>query len=619
MTTIFHEIIDDSLRAQQLYLQRNLNPDAGAEALRIAYQGVEGNFSQLAARKYFADRETLSTFTGYSTFADVVRTVEQGAADYGLLPVENTTAGVINEVYDLLLSTKLSIVGEEFFEIRHCLLAIEDVSLSKIRRVLSQWQALGQCSRFLAQLENCHKEPMVDTAMAVRQVKENQDLSQAAIASEEAAQLYGLKVIKRNITDQPENLTRFIVVAAKPVSVDLRIPAKTSLIIATAHEAGALLEALVVMQRHGINMTKLESRPRKGTRFDYVFYVDFEGNVAEPRVEDALTQLRGATSFLKILGTYPIEQRKKTAPTVETLVGSPRSDRASQDAREPATWVSDARALRSADSARPSPQLASREAKGHDTVLRIGDVLLGGPQLVVVAGPRAVESKEQILTCAQQVKECGGQVLSGGCFNTLDVPDGSQGAGFHGLGWQGLEMLAEAGRRYALPVLSEIMAPADVERAAELLDILMIGHLNMHNYPLLSEVGGVHRAVMLQRGMSASLEQLLDAAEFIMTRGNQQVILCEHGISSPEPTTRNTLDLGGVSILREITHLPIAVAPSRVASQVDRVLPLARAARAVGADAIMLELHPNPTRALSGAAQVLSFDEFRELVAELHQ
>ncbi len=266
VTKIFHEIIDDSVRSQQLFLQRTRNPQVEQHPWHIAYQGAEGNFSFLAAKKYFADREDSCTFTGYPEFAEVMEAVEEGVVDYGVLPVENTTAGVINEVYDLLLRTKLSIVGEEVFQIHYCLLAVDIVPLSTIRRVLSQWQTLAQCSRFLAQLENCHKEPMIDTAMAVRKVKEDQDLSQAAIASEEAARIYGLKVLERNITDQSDNLTRFIVVAPKPVAVDLRIPAKTSLIIATAHEAGALLKALVVFERHGINMTKLESRPRKGAQ-----------------------------------------------------------------------------------------------------------------------------------------------------------------------------------------------------------------------------------------------------------------------------------------------------------------------------------------------------------------
>jgi len=267
VTKIFHEIIDDSVRAQQLFLQRNRNPRPDAARLTITYQGTEGNFSHSAARQFFADREERSTFVGGSTFEDVVQAVEKGDADYGVLPVENTTAGVINEVYDLLLRTKLHVVGEEIYEINLCLVAVDRVPLSNIRRVLSQWQALAQCSRFLSQLDNCQKVPTVDTAKAVRRVKEDRDLSQAAIAGEPAAQVYGLRVLEHNISDQPENFTRFIVVAAQPIEVDSRIPAKTSMIVATAHESGALIKALVALERHGINMTKLESRPRKGSRF----------------------------------------------------------------------------------------------------------------------------------------------------------------------------------------------------------------------------------------------------------------------------------------------------------------------------------------------------------------
>ena len=167
-------------------------------------------------------------------------------------------------------------------------------------------------------------------------------------------------------------------------------------------------------------------------------------------------------------------------------------------------------------------------------------------------------------------------------------------------------------------MLTEVQSPADVERVAELADILLIGHQNMYNYPLLSEVGGVNRAVVLKRGMSATLEQLLAAAEFIMARGNQQVMLCEHGISTFETTTRNTLDLGSISLLKKLSHLPIVVDPSHAAGQRDLVLPLALASRAVGARTLMVELHPNPDQALSEGSQSLRFDEFRELVAELH-
>jgi len=613
VTRIFHEIIDDSVRSQQLVLQRHRNPQVEQRPWHIAYQGAAGNSSFLAARQYFTDREDSCTFTGYSEFAEVVEAVEEGVADYGVLPVENTTAGVINEVYDLLLRTKLSIVGEEVLQIDHCLLAIDLVPLSKIRRVLAQWQALAQCSRFLGQLENCQKEPMVDTAAAVRKVKEDQDLSQAAIASEEAARLYGLKVLERNITDQSDNLTRFIVVAPKPVAVDLRIPAKTSLIIATAHEAGALLKALVVFDQHGINMTKLESRPRKGSRFQYVFYLDFEGNIAEPRVDAALVQLRGVTSFLKILGCFPSENRQRTAPTMRSLVGSPEMV-AGDAAPDQQTGVADAED----DTARITPlesqthRLASRATKPRNTVIRVRDAEIGGTDVVIMAGPCAVESEQQIFTCARQVKECGGKVLMGGCFKPRITPHG-----FQGLGYEGLAMLAEAGRQYDLPVMTEVLSPSDVEQVAEQVDILVVGHQNMQNFSLLSELGGMQRPVVLRRGLAASLEQLLDAAEFVLSRGNQQVMLCEHGIRTFETTTHNTLDLGGISILKKMTHLPVIVDPSHAAGQRDLVVPLTLAAHAVSPHGLMIEIHPDPEHALCDGPQSLRFDSFRDLIAEM--
>ncbi len=617
VTKIFHEIIDDSVRSQQLFLQRSRNPESEQRSLHVAFQGGEGNFSSLAARKFFAEREDHGTFVGYPSFAEVVEAVEGGVADYGVLPVENTAAGVFNEVYDLLLRTKLNIVGEEVFQIQHCLLAIDVVPLSKIRRVLAQWQALAQCSRFLAQLENCHKEPMADTAIAVHKVKEDQDLSQAAIASEEAARIYGLKVLERNITDQPENLTRFIVVAPKPVAVDLRIPAKTSLIIATAHEAGALLKALVVCERFNLNMSKLESRPRKGSHFQYVFYLDFEGNIAEPRVDEALVELRGATSFLKILGCYPIANRERTAPTVRSLVGSldavhsDRSAAAQFDGSEPtaAEMNNDPSTAATKDTTHP---LASRITKHRNTCIQVGGTEIGGGDLVIFAGPSAVESEEQILACARQVKECGGKVLTGGCFKHRITPHG-----FQGLGFEGLAMLAAAGRQYDLPIMTEVSAPADAERIAELADILMVNHQDMQNFSLLSELGGMQRPVVLRRGLSASLQQLLDAAEFILARGNQQVMLCEHGISTFETTTRKTLDLGAITILKRLTHLPVIVDPTHAAGQRDLVLPLALAAQAVSPHGLMIELHPHPEQALCDGPQALRFDKFHDLIAEI--
>ena len=191
VTRVFHEIIDDSVRSQQLFLIRSVNQEKEG-VKRVGFQGIEGAYSHLAAQKFFSKSIDQVCFTGYPTFAEVVQAVEQEVEDYSFLPIENTTAGSINEVYDLLSHANLSIVGEEVFRVEHCLLAIEEAPISSIRRVLSHPQALAQCMRFLFSLKDCQREYFADTAMAVRKVKEDQDPTQAAIASEDAGKRYGL-------------------------------------------------------------------------------------------------------------------------------------------------------------------------------------------------------------------------------------------------------------------------------------------------------------------------------------------------------------------------------------------------------------------------------------------
>lgn len=230
VTRVFHEVIDDSVRLQQHYLQDVANPDASPRH-RVAIQGTVGSYSQIAAQRFFAKDTEEATVVGLSAFGEVIRACEEGDVDYAVLPIENTTAGSINEVYDLLTRTSLSIVGEELLRIEHCLFAVEEVPLHKIRRVLSQPQALAQCMKFLSGLDNCRLEYFTDTAMAVEKVKRDRDLSQAAIASEAAGRLHGLHLLQRDLADQRENFTRFLVVAPKPIVVDARIPCKTSLVI----------------------------------------------------------------------------------------------------------------------------------------------------------------------------------------------------------------------------------------------------------------------------------------------------------------------------------------------------------------------------------------------------
>lgn len=605
VTRVFHEIIDDSVRSQQLFLLKSINPEEEGMK-RVGFQGIEGAFSHLAAQKFFAKEIEQITFVGHPTFAEVVQAVEQGAVDYAFLPIENTTAGSINEVYDLLSEARLAIIGEEVFRVEHCLLVVEDVPLASIRRIFSHPQALAQCMKFLSQLENCQRESFADTAMAVRKVKEDQDLTQAAIASEDAGRRYGLKVLRRDIADQRDNFTRFLVAARQPIKVDLRIPAKTSLVITLPDEAGALARAVTVFSKHDINLSKIESRPKRGTPFQYLFYLDFQGNIADENIQIALDELSGATSFLKILGSYPVEARGKTAPSIQSMVPPKK---AAPDVA-PAAGAPEPKKSK----AKVSYKLASRETKPESTVITVRGVKIGGPDFIVMAGPCSVESKEQIFACARQVKECGGRILRGGCFKPRTSP-----YSFQGLGFPGLELLAEAGREYDLPIVTEVLSPGDVEAVAKVADILQIGARNMQNFSLLREAGKVNRPVLLKRGMMSTIDEFLNAAEYILQQGNQQVILCERGIRTFETVTRNTLDLGAIPILKHLTHLPIVVDPSHAAGQRDLVVPLALAAHAVGPHGMIVEIHPDPEKALSDGPQALRFPDFAELMREIYK
>jgi chorismate mutase / prephenate dehydratase len=297
---IFRELINDSV-AQQARL---LNGDAGGR-VRVSFQGVAHAYSDAAAQKYLAGRGLDGDLTGYRSFREAAGAVLAGDADLAVLPIENTTAGSINEVYSLLREQELYIVGEETWKVEHCLAAIGPVPLSALTKVLSHPQGLEQCGQFLQTIPNAVPTTYFDTAEALRTVSELGDPTVAAIGSVDAAQAYGLEVLRHNISDQADNFTRFVVLSAAPAPVDVRIPSKTSLILVTRHEEGALLRCLEVLAGSGHSMTKLESRPRTGRPWEYLFFVDIEGNVDDPRTAAALDELRAAALFVKVLGSYP--------------------------------------------------------------------------------------------------------------------------------------------------------------------------------------------------------------------------------------------------------------------------------------------------------------------------
>jgi chorismate mutase / prephenate dehydratase len=311
-TEIFREVIAMSVKVQEeTLLDRRVKERALGNAHRVSFQGAEGAYSHLAARKYFGDREGAMEFRGFPTFSRALREAESGAAGYAFLPIENTTAGSINETYDLLRHTELKIVGEEILEVRHCLLGLPGSSLLGITRVVSHPQALAQCARFLAELPGVTAVPFVDTAEAARHVKEAGDLTLAAIASEEAGQRHSLDILKRDIADQEENWTRFVVVSALALTPDPRIPTKTSLVFSAPHRHGALAHCLNFLDAHGLNLTKLESRPVPRHPWEYLFYVDFEGAQTEDAAARAIASLTAECPYLKVLGSYPARTTKR--------------------------------------------------------------------------------------------------------------------------------------------------------------------------------------------------------------------------------------------------------------------------------------------------------------------
>ena len=257
-------------------------------------------------------------------------------------------------------------------------------------------------------------------------------------------------------------------------------------------------------------------------------------------------------------------------------------------------------------------KLASRSFRPGGTVVKIGDVEIGGRTVVIMAGPCSVESRDQIARSAELVARAGGKVIRGGAFKPRSSP-----YSFQGLGEEGLQMMREAADRNGLLVVSEVMDHTQIPLVAAYSHILQVGARNMQNFNLLREPGKTRTPVLLKRGISATIEELLLSAEYILAGGNYDVILCERGIRTFETYTRNTMDISAIPVVKRLSHLPIVADPSHGTGRRDKVAPMARAAVAAGADGLLVEVHPDPDHALSDGAQSLRPEQFEELMAQL--
>ncbi|MDO8916304.1 MAG: 3-deoxy-7-phosphoheptulonate synthase [Coriobacteriia bacterium] len=257
-------------------------------------------------------------------------------------------------------------------------------------------------------------------------------------------------------------------------------------------------------------------------------------------------------------------------------------------------------------------KLVSREFQSEDTVVRVGGSQVGGGTLAVMAGPCSIESEAQMRTVARAIKDAGGTFLRGGAYKPRSSP-----YEFQGMGLEGLKLLREAGDEVGLPVVTEVLDVRDADTVAQWADVMQVGARNMQNFMMLEELGRIERPILLKRGLSAKLEEVLSAAEYILKGGNRDVILCERGIRTFETYTRNTLDLAGVAALKTLTHLPIIVDPSHATGRRDLIAPMCRAAIATGADGIMVEVHPDPEHARCDGPQSVDIPAFTAMMVAL--
>jgi chorismate mutase/prephenate dehydratase len=576
-------------------------PTAPTLTMTAAFEGIEGSYSHAVLDAYAARRGVTFVPMGCSSYRAVAHAVLSGRADLGLLPIDNAIAGTIREGYDALAEYELDLLAEITWRMDHRLLAVAGATLDGLREIESHPVVLAECGRFLGSLTDVRRVPVPDTGVAARDVAAAGDPARGAIASSDAARRYGLIELADTIADHPDNFTRFILFrapAAQGPSSEFE-PAedfsvrKTSLVFAVADAPGALGRCLSVLGAHGLNCSKLDSKTRLGVTGQSSFYVDVDGDVRDERFATALHELRDVTVTLHVIGTYdassaPARVRRQAAIVV--------------DNRPPVVPAPD----------KVSFPKAQRQGEHARSRVMVGNVAIGDGAFVVIGGPCSVESRDQILATAEAVAAAGGLMLRGGAFKPRTSP-----YAFQGLGWDGVTLLAEASRASGLPTVSEVMSIDQVERMAASVDLLQIGARNMQNFDLLKAVGKCERPVMIKRGMAASIDELLAAAEYVLSEGNPNVILCERGIRTFETSTRNTLDLSAIPVLRERTHLPVLVDPSHGVGVRRWIAPLCRAAKAVGAHGLLLEVHPNPAEAKCDADQALTFSDFARIMEEL--
>jgi chorismate mutase/prephenate dehydratase len=525
---------------------------------------------------------------------DVVAAVREGRADAGCLAIENSLIGSVTPTYDLLHEAfgdgTLHLSHEVLLPVHHCIMSVPGAALAGIRRVMSHPVALGQCRIWLGRhLPDAELVSAWDTAGSAEIVAKAGDPAQAAIAPKLAASTYGLQLLDERIEDDPTNQTRFLTFSREPLGDAAAGPRKTSLIVWLDHRPGMLAAVLQAFAARGVNLTALQSRPERSAPWTYRFYIDVEGASTDARLVEALESIEALAARIVVLGSFLAwtgDGAIKAAPMQELPHRRPK----------------------------PDVPLFDRQQRPEGTIVRVGEIEIGGDRPIIIAGPCSVENEEMLMQTAAAVAAAGADMLRGGAFKPRTSP-----YDFQGLGPRALKLLAEARERTGLPVVTEVLSWEEVPLVARYADMLQIGARNMQNFALLRAAGRSGRPILLKRGAGATIEEWLHAAEYVLAHGNENVVLCERGIRTFERATRHTLDLNAVAIVRERTHLPVVADPSHAAGVRSIVAPLTLAALAAGAHGVIVEVHPDPDRAMSDGAQSLDFEGFRKLAEQIRE
>ncbi len=506
ITEIYHTILEDSVRSQQVYLQQLVNPDLTMAQTKLAY--VADSESLFAGQKYLNRQGKALVEWPCKHFKQTIHEVEHGNADLAILPIENTSAGSINEVYDLLQHTSLSIVGEIVLDTEYGLYSPHPLTLPQVKTIYCTPQIAQQSSQFLQQLDAASLVYCHSSSEAVG--KAGQDAYAALICSRQQPNIENLRLLQAPVTNQQDNLSRYILVARQAIKVTSQIPAKTTLVLATGQSAGALLNVLSVFKQHDLILTKLESRPIQGNPWEEMFYIDLAANLNDPSMQQALNEITPQTQYLKVLGCYPSNEVKATQVPVTQLAKIHHRDNAIT-------------------------------GQGHaDTQADVSDFDL-------IASLK-VTSGEDFASSAQQLKNAGVQSI---LVNLSETLSGQQ----QGLCWQTCQRYAKA---LNLKLVLPVKHLSEVATATKYADILWLNSEQMHHVELLEQVGRQNRPVVLCRATTANNDNWLNSAATIMEQGNQQVLLCEQGYYQSDVGQLNLLQ---TCRLKAQTQLRILVHP----------------------------------------------------------